>query len=77
MNANKDGSLSVYMAQRPGLVDPARPRLVGLRSADPAQPFKAGAHLVEPGSSESLGWVTSVRLEPSPVPRANWARLWN
>jgi sarcosine oxidase subunit alpha len=54
------------MALRPGLVDPARPRLVGLRSVDPARQFRAGAHLIAtdraPGTDGRLsqGWVTSV-----------------
>jgi sarcosine oxidase subunit alpha len=54
------------MAQRPGLLDPARPRLVGLRGVDPARQFRAGAHLIARdralGSDRRLsqGWVTSV-----------------
>ena len=48
------------MAQRPGLTDPSRPRLVGVRPVDPSNPLHAGAHLVEAGSSRSLGWMTSV-----------------
>jgi sarcosine oxidase subunit alpha len=54
------------MALRPGLVDPSRPRLVGLRSVDPARQFRAGAHLIAtdraPGTDGRLsqGWVTSV-----------------
>ena len=48
------------LAERPGLADPDRPRLVGLRPVDPGMPLRAGAHLVElPRSSQSLGWVTS------------------
>ena len=48
------------MALRPGLVDPSRPRLVGLRSVDPSRQVRAGAHLVAPGGGPSQGWVTSV-----------------
>ncbi|MBL8700647.1 MAG: sarcosine oxidase subunit alpha family protein [Alphaproteobacteria bacterium] len=48
------------LAQRPGLADPDRPRLVGLRPVDPSKPARAGGHLIEaPGSGQSLGWVTS------------------
>ncbi|MBX9748574.1 MAG: sarcosine oxidase subunit alpha family protein [Roseococcus sp.] len=42
------------LAQRPGMVDPDRPALVGLRSE--AQ-LRAGAHLTVNGTSQ--GWVTS------------------
>ncbi|HSU06486.1 MAG TPA: sarcosine oxidase subunit alpha family protein [Acetobacteraceae bacterium] len=48
------------LAQRPGLTDPDRPRLVGVMSADRSGALRAGAHLVEPGSTDSLGWITSV-----------------
>jgi sarcosine oxidase subunit alpha len=48
------------LAQRPGLTDLARPRLVGLRPVQRDRQLRAGAHLVEPGSSKSLGWITSV-----------------
>ncbi len=42
------------LSQRPGLIDPARPALVGLRSAEQ---IRAGAHLTVDGASQ--GWVTS------------------
>ncbi len=48
------------LATRPGLTDPARLRLVGLRPLARSDRLRAGAHLVAPGSRESLGWVTSV-----------------
>ncbi len=48
------------LATRPGLTDPMRPRLVGVRSHEPRREFRAGAHLVEPASKLSLGHVTSV-----------------
>ena len=48
------------LSQRPGLTDPDRPHLVGLRPVTPSQKLRAGAHLVEVGSTESVGWVTSV-----------------
>ena len=48
------------LAQRPGLTDPARPRLVGVRAARREATLRAGAHLIEPGTTASLGWVTSV-----------------
>jgi len=60
------------LAQRPGLTDPSRPRLVGVRSVIPGQQIRAGAHLVEAGSSTSLGWVTSVTQG---VARPGWLGL--
>jgi sarcosine oxidase subunit alpha len=47
------------LAQRPGLTDPDRPRLVGVKLAQGAE-LRAGAQLVEAGSTTSLGWITSV-----------------
>jgi sarcosine oxidase subunit alpha len=48
------------LATRPGLTDPARPRLVGIRPVERGARLRAGAHLVEPGAARSLGWITSV-----------------
>jgi sarcosine oxidase subunit alpha len=51
------------MAERPGMIEPARPRLVGIRATttDFAHRLRGGAHIVASrGSRESLGWVTSV-----------------
>lgn len=48
------------LAGRPGLVDPDRPRLVGVMPSPRSTELRAGAHLVEPGTTKSLGWITSV-----------------
>jgi len=49
------------LAGRPALIDPRRPRLAGIRPLGKAERLRGGAHLVaEPGSRESLGYVTSV-----------------
>jgi sarcosine oxidase subunit alpha len=48
------------LAARPGLVDPERPRLVGVMPSNRNVELRAGAHLVEPGTTTSLGWITSV-----------------
>lgn len=49
------------LASRPGLADPGRPRLVGIRPVDAAQRLRGGAHLVrEADSGASLGWISSV-----------------
>ena len=48
---------------RPGLVDPERPRLVGIRalSTDWEPRLRGGAHIVATmGATDSLGWVASV-----------------
>jgi sarcosine oxidase subunit alpha len=48
------------LSQRPGLTDPSRPRLVGLRSVDPSRQIRAGSHLLLPdGNGRSEGWITS------------------
>ena len=56
------------MMRRPGLVDPDRPKLVGLVSRD-GQPVRAGSHLVasaDPGApGRSLGHVTSWTFSPA------------
>ncbi len=57
MLKKKGGFIGRVLAQRPGMTDPARPRLVGLRSVDPARQIRAGYHLVVDGRSE--GWISS------------------
>jgi sarcosine oxidase subunit alpha len=50
-------------AQRPGLIDPKRPSLVGIRAltGDFDKRLRGGAHIVSgPEDTHSLGWVTSV-----------------
>jgi sarcosine oxidase subunit alpha len=48
------------LAQRPGMTDPSRPRLVGVRSIDPARQIRAGSHLLLPGGDgRSEGWISS------------------
>jgi heterotetrameric sarcosine oxidase alpha subunit len=49
------------LLQRPGLKDPARPRLMGIRPVDTSKRLRGGAHIVrQPGSGTSMGWVSSV-----------------
>jgi heterotetrameric sarcosine oxidase alpha subunit len=56
------------MMERPGLVDPSRPKLVGLISKN-GEPVRAGAHLVasaDPAApGRSLGHVTSWTYSPA------------
>jgi sarcosine oxidase subunit alpha len=57
------------LAQRPALLDPQRPTLVGLRPVDRAARLRAGAHLLPLGASADIandqGWVTSSAFSPS------------
>jgi sarcosine oxidase subunit alpha len=57
------------LAQRPALVDPARPTLVGFRPVDRAQRPSGGAHFIATGAeataSEDQGWVSSVAFSPT------------
>jgi len=60
MCGKKSDFVGRVLARRPGLTDPARPRLVGILPTDPDQELRAGAHLVLPNTTESLGWISSV-----------------
>jgi len=57
------------MAARPGLTDPARPSLVGLKPLAARSALSAGAHLLAPGAAaetgNDLGYVTSVAWSPT------------
>jgi len=56
------------MAERPALIDPARPRLVGLIPADRTSPIRAGGHLLRPGATpvaaNDQGYVSSACYSP-------------
>jgi sarcosine oxidase subunit alpha len=57
------------LAERPALLDPARPTLVGIRPVDAAQRLRAGAHLIPRHAAATAandqGVVTSVAFSPS------------
>ena len=57
------------LAQRPGLCDPARPRLVGLKTVAKADRLRAGAHLLEasarPAIENDQGYITSAAWSPT------------
>jgi sarcosine oxidase subunit alpha len=67
MSSRKD-FIGRVLAQRPALLDPARPRLVGLKPTD-ATRLRAGAHLLPRGAAATAandqGVVTSVAFSPS------------
>jgi sarcosine oxidase subunit alpha len=68
MTAKKD-FIGKVMAARPALLDPKRPKLVGLRPRDQRQRLYAGAHLLPVGSAlvaeHDQGVITSVAYSPS------------
>jgi sarcosine oxidase subunit alpha len=68
MSPRKD-CIGRVMAQRPGLVDPERPALVGIRPVEPTARLRAGAHFIpdgaEPVARNDQGHVTSVAFSPS------------
>lgn len=69
MMSSKKDYIGRIMAQRPGLTDPARPALVGLKPIDPAARLRGGAHLVPQGApptaANDQGYVTSAAWSPT------------
>lgn len=69
MVSRKKECIGQRMAARPGLVDPQREQLVGLRSKSGARAFQAGAHLFTANAAatrvNSQGYVTSVGYSPT------------
>ena len=68
VSAKKD-CIGKTMAARPGLMDPERERLVGLKPAGASKQITAGAHLFNPGDEavrvNDQGYVTSVAFSPT------------
>jgi sarcosine oxidase subunit alpha len=69
MMSKKKDFIGRVMAERPGLADPMRPALVGLRPVDHTSRLRAGAHLLPVGgemsAAQDQGYVTSVAYSPS------------
>jgi sarcosine oxidase subunit alpha len=69
MMSKKKDYIGRIMAARPGLADPDRPALVGLRPLRRQTRILAGAHLLSPGASPTLandeGYVTSAAWSPT------------
>ncbi len=69
MMSKKKDYIGRVMAERPALVDPDRPSLVGFLAVDPAKRLRAGAHFVGIGVSPSPetdeGYMTSVAFSPT------------
>jgi len=81
MMSKKKDFIGRVMAQRPGLTDPHRPTLVGLKPVDGRQRLRAGAHLLAAGAApvaaNDEGYVTSQAYSPTlghPVALALLAR---
>jgi sarcosine oxidase subunit alpha len=68
MSKRKD-FIGRVLAQRPGLVDPHRPRLVGLKPVLPGVMLRGGAHLVgltdKPTTENDQGYITSAAWSPT------------
>ncbi|MGX9425338.1 MULTISPECIES: sarcosine oxidase subunit alpha family protein [Bradyrhizobium] len=68
MMSKKKDFIGRVLAERPGLVDPGRPALVGIQPVDRAARLRAGAHVLAPGAEATMendeGYVTSVAFSP-------------
>ncbi|ODU22862.1 MAG: sarcosine oxidase subunit alpha [Sphingomonas sp. SCN 67-18] len=68
MMSKKKDFIGRVMAARPGLADPERPGLVGLRPLRPGDRIRGGAHLFSPGAPRTPdadeGYVTSAAYSP-------------
>jgi sarcosine oxidase subunit alpha len=69
MLSKKKDFIGRVMAQRPGLMDPERPTLVGLKPRTPGARIRAGAHLLAQGAAphaaHDQGYVTSAAFSPT------------
>ncbi|HSY08209.1 MAG TPA: sarcosine oxidase subunit alpha family protein [Steroidobacteraceae bacterium] len=68
MMSTKKDFIGRVLAQRPGLADPDRPQLIGIRPVDPSARLYGGAHFLKLGEEATLandqGYVTSVAFSP-------------
>jgi heterotetrameric sarcosine oxidase alpha subunit len=57
------------LSARPGLVDPARSRIVGIKPLDPTDRVRGGAHIFPkdaiPSPKTDLGWISSACYSPT------------
>jgi heterotetrameric sarcosine oxidase alpha subunit len=67
VTADKD-CIGKMLAQRPALVDPARPIVVGVKPVNPSQSLTAGSHFIPAGvdavTANDQGYLTSVAFSP-------------
>ena len=68
MLSKKKDCIGRVLAARPGLTDPDRPALVGVKPVDASARLYAGAHFLDPGADATLdndqGFITSVAFSP-------------
>jgi methylglutamate dehydrogenase subunit C len=68
MMSTKKDFIGRVLAERPGLVDPERPALVGIRPVDRSARLRAGAHVLARGADATMdndeGHVTSAAFSP-------------
>src|SRR5258705_12687817 len=68
MMSKKKDYVGRVMAERPALVEPDRPALVGFRPVDRAGRLRAGAHFIPVGAADTIandqGHMTSVAFSP-------------
>ncbi|MFZ0729413.1 MAG: glycine cleavage T C-terminal barrel domain-containing protein, partial [Methylovirgula sp.] len=68
MLSTKKDFVGRVLAQRPALLDPERPTLVGFMLIDPCERLRAGAHFLQPGAKPTTendeGYMTSVAYSP-------------
>jgi sarcosine oxidase subunit alpha len=69
MMSTKKDFIGRVLSQRPGLVAPDRPALIGVKPVDKAARLRAGAHFLSRGAQARLendeGYVTSVAFSPA------------
>jgi glycine cleavage system aminomethyltransferase T len=68
MMSKKKDYIGRVLSARPGLIDPDRPTLVGIKPLDPSARLYAGAHFLALGAPATLdndeGYMTSVAYSP-------------
>jgi glycine cleavage system aminomethyltransferase T len=68
MASTKKDFIGRILSQRPGLVDPERPRLIGFKPVDRSARLRGGAHFIgkdkEATAANDQGYLTSVAYSP-------------
>jgi methylglutamate dehydrogenase subunit C len=69
MASTKKDYIGRVLGQRPGLLEPDRPSLIGFRPVDRSARLRSGAHFIgrdaEPTAANDEGYMTSVAYSPS------------
>jgi sarcosine oxidase subunit alpha len=69
MVSDSKDCIGKVMSERPGLADPDRERLIGLKPVGAVKQLTAGAHLFDKGADavrlDDQGYVTSVGFSPT------------